>query len=256
MTKVDVIILAGAPNNGSLAEASEASWEALVSIGGRPMVEYVIETMLKTENLGQLVIVGPKEIKSLVPANSIFVPCKDSMVANLRVGIEALGEAKAPFLLVATSDIPLLTTEAVNDFITQCYRYEAKVYYPLVSREANQAKYPEVERTYFTLQEGTFTGGNLMLLDPGILEQKYELVDQLVLLRKKPAKIIKMLGVKFIYKYVRKKLSLEEIEKRAEVIIGAKGKAIISHYPEIGIDVDKPSDLKLMEEIFSQKCLT
>ena len=256
MTKVDVVILAGAPNTGSLAEVSDASWEALISVDGRPMVEYVIDTMLKTESLGQLVIVGPNELKSLAPANSIFVPCKDSMVANLKVGIEALGVDKAPFLLVATGDIPLLTPEAVNDFITRCFRYEAKIYYPLVSREATQAKYPEVERTYFTLQEGTFTGGNLMLLDPSILEQKYELVDQLVLLRKKPAKIIKMLGIKFIYKYVRKTLSIEEIEKRAEVIIGAKGKAIISHYPEIGIDVDKPSDLKLMEEIFSKSVLT
>lgn len=220
------------------------------------MVEYVVETMLKVENLGQLVIVGPQEIRSLAPANSIFVPCKDSMVANLKVGIEALGLAKAPYLLVATSDIPLITVAAVDDFIKQCFQYEAKVYYPLVTREANQVKYPQVERTYFTLKEGTFTGGNLMLLDPSILEQQYDLVDQLVSLRKKPAKIIKMLGFKFIYKYVKKTLSLEEIEKRAEVIIGYKGKAIVSNYPEIGIDVDKPSDLKLMEEIFSPKCLT
>lgn len=252
VTKVDVVILAGAPNKGPLAEVSDVSWEAMVSVGGRPMVNYVLETVLGINNLGKVVLVGPSELQNSNP-NIIYTPCKDSLVANLKEGVNALGKEKSPYLLVVTSDIPLISTEAVNDFIAQCLSYSAKVYYPVVPREVNEEQYPEVQRTYFTLKEGTFTGGNIMLLAPDILEDQYELVEQLVAMRKKPAKIIKMLGVRFIFKFVRKNLSLSEIEKRAEEILGFSGKAIISNYPEVGIDVDKPSDLALMEHIFNKK---
>ncbi|HPQ10532.1 MAG TPA: hypothetical protein PLQ98_04325, partial [Bacillota bacterium] len=65
-------------------------------------------------------------------------------------------------------------------------------------------------------------------------------------------KIVKLLGLRFLVKFITKSLSIEEIEQRAEEILGFKAKAIISTYPEIGIDVDKPSDLYLMENLFAE----
>lgn len=249
--KFDVVILAGAPNRGSLTEVSSATWEALVTVASRPMVEYVIDTMTLLENVGKIVLVGPEELRNIKP-NVSFTLCKDTLVDNLKVGVDALGPDRSPYTLIVTSDIPLISVAAVHDFITQCLRYEdAKVFYPLVTREINEASYPEVQRTYFTLREGTFTGGNIMLIDPSVLDSHYELIRQIVDLRKNPAKIIKILGFKCIYKYIKKSLSIAEIEDRAEEILGFRGKAIISLYPEIGIDVDKPSDLSLMEDLFA-----
>ncbi len=252
VTKIDVIILAGAPNKGPLAEVCEAPWEALINVNGKPMVEYVIDTILQLNNLNKVVLVGPEEFSEIKPG-IIFAPCKDSLVANLKTGVEALGTDKAPYILVVTSDIPLITVEAIEDFLKQCMAQKAQLFYPIVSKEINEKLYPTVQRTYFTLKEGTFTGGNIMLFEPGILEERYDYVEQLVMLRKKPAQIIKMLGFKFIYKFLRKNLSLKEIEERAEKILGLKGKAIMSDYPEIGIDVDKPSDLELMESLFAKR---
>jgi len=42
-------------------------------------------------------------------------------------------------------------------------------------------------------------------------------------------------------------LSIKEIEERIEKILHFKGAAIVTPYAEIGIDVDKPSDLDLVE---------
>jgi len=252
VTKFDVVILAGAPNRGSLTEVSSATWEALVTVASRPMVEYVIDTMLTLENVGKVVLVGPEELRETSPSIS-FTLCKDSLVDNLKAGIDALGADKSPYTLIVTSDIPLISTEAVNDFIDQCLKHrDAKAFYPLVSREVNEASYPEVQRTYFPLKEGTFTGGNIMLLDPNVVETHFELIRQLTDLRKSPAKIVKRLGRRFLVKFITKSLSIEEIEQRAEEILGFKAKAIISTYPEIGIDVDKPSDLYLMENLFAE----
>ncbi len=38
--RVDVAILAGADNDGRLAEVSDAKYEAVVDINGKPMVEW------------------------------------------------------------------------------------------------------------------------------------------------------------------------------------------------------------------------
>ena len=43
---------------------------------------------------------------------------------------------------------------------------------------------------------------------------------------------------------------MAEIEERVRLILGFRGVAVVSPYPEVGIDVDKPQDLALVEETF------
>ena len=44
-----------------------------------------------------------------------------------------------------TGDIPLLTPEAVDDFLSRCQGVSADIYYSIVSKEANEAAYPGVK---------------------------------------------------------------------------------------------------------------
>ena len=44
-------------------------------------------------------------------------------------------------------------------------------------------------------------------------------------------------------------LRVTEIESRVEEIVKVKGAGVISLFPEIGVDVDKPSDLELVRAI-------
>jgi hypothetical protein len=52
----------------------------------------------------------------------------------------------------------------------------------------------------------------------------------------------------FIVKFLTKQLSLRELEQRASEILGHSGVIIISPYPELSNDIDKPSDLQLAEK--------
>jgi hypothetical protein len=40
-----------------------------------------------------------------------------------------------------------------------------KAFYPLVSAKLCREQYPQLHRTFFTLREGRFTGGNLVLVN-------------------------------------------------------------------------------------------
>lgn len=244
--KVDAVILAGAPNDGQLQEANSEKWEATIPIHGKPMVNYVIEALQSSNRIANILVVGPLELKSVIPQQVPLVEAGETLTENIFRAIEAL-EQKNKVLLV-TSDIPFVHSEAIDDFIERCADLDGDVYYPLISKEANLQVYPETVRTYFTLKEGAFTGGNILLATPQAILNSRWIMDQVIFQRKKPWKIFKLLGSLFILKFVTKQLSLQEIEQRATKILGYTGVLIISPYPELGTDVDKPSDLELAQK--------
>ena len=46
---------------------------------------------------------------------------------------------------------------------------------------------------------------------------------------------------------------MAEVEVRVEELIKLKGAGVVSLYPEIGIDVDKPSDLQFARAVLEQR---
>lgn len=247
--KVDAVILAGAPNTGKLREVNSEEWEANISIHGKPMINYVLEALLGAEKVATIVVVGPAELKSTLPANIRFVLAGSTISENIFLSLEALEQKNK--IMVVTSDIPFIHAEAIDDFIGRCLELEGDIFYPLISKEANEQVYPKNMRTYFTLKEGTFTGGNVIIANPEAIHNSRWIMDQVISERKKPWKIIKNLGFMFILKFITKQLSLHEIELRASEILGYSGILIISPYPELGTDIDKPSDLSLAKQMIN-----
>lgn len=248
---VDAIVLAGAANAGPLNEVSPAQVEALVSIHGKPMLWYVLRALQDAKQIDHVYVVGPPQLKevsddpSLLKERITLVPSGETMIDNLLRGLDSLrGKQK---VLIITADVPLITGRAIDDFIQQCARVEADVYYPIVSETVNSAHFPHAERTYVNLKEGTFTGGNLALVTPNALKRGRRIIEEAFHMRKRPVKLARLLGFRFILKFGMRRLSLYEIEKRAADILGYRGAAIICSHPEVAIDVDKPSDLQLVE---------
>ncbi|HBR33284.1 MAG TPA: hypothetical protein DD734_01515, partial [Firmicutes bacterium] len=63
----------------------------------------------------------------------------------------------------------------------------------------------------------------------------------------------RLLGFKFLVKLLTGRLKVAEIEARVEEILGMKGAGVLSLYPEIGVDVDKPSDLALARALLTEE---
>ncbi len=244
--KVDAVVLAGAPNSGQLKEANSEKWEATIPIHGKPMVNYVIEGLQNSSRVANIIVVGPLEIQDIVGPHVTWVEAGDSLTENIFRAMNVL--EKENQVLFVTSDIPFIHGEAIDDFVDRCAELKGDIFYPLISKEANEQIYPETVRTYFTLKEGAFTGGNILLANPQAVINSRWVMDEIIVRRKKPWKIIRMLGLFFIFKFIAKQLTLRELEARASQILGHSGVFIITPYPELGIDVDKPSDLELAEK--------
>lgn len=241
----DVVVLAGSGKSTELTQQQGVENKAFIPIHGKPMLAYVLEALKAADNIGRIVVVGP--VGALAPLieqyGILAVPEAATIPENLRKGVDAL--LPRQHFMIATADIPFLTPAAVNEFIQSCKPYDADLYYPIVSKVDSEHRFPGVLRTYVTLREGVFTGGNLFFMNPGKIDTALPRLDRIFSLRKSPLRLAGELGVGFIARLLLKRLTLPELEDRFSALFGLRAKAVITPHPEIGTDVDKPEDLGL-----------
>lgn len=260
MQQYDVIILAGGVNSGKLSKFAPFDSEALIIIGNIPMIYYVLEAVKASNRIRKIVISSPQDsLKELLKKEEaiIFAQSGKDAVESFIGAVESVGrENLTDKVLVIPTDIPFITPEAIDDFIDQCERNEADINYSVVNKDVVQAGYPGIVRTYFKTRDGVFTGGNVLLLRLSVIDTCIEMAHYLVANRKNTFAIAKFFGLGMVWKLVSGRLTFLDAERRFNEISGIKGKAIISNYAEVGVDVDKPSDLKLAEQFLGNSKTT
>lgn len=249
---IAAIVLAGGQKNGLVHDSDKTCVnEALIKIGSRYMVEYVVEALLESPYIKEIVVAGTfDKMKQVFAGNNeiIIVQSGRTIIDSFKNAVKAI-HTKNKKILIVTADIPLITKEAVDCFLESSLERNGDLFYPIVRKEINDQKYPGVQRTYVNLKDGTFTGGNLFVLDPAIIERSLPVAEKLVQYRKKPIRLASYIGWGVLMRYLLGRLSIKEAEKAVSNMMGIKGVAIISPYPEIGIDVDKESDLELAKKL-------
>ena len=248
----NALILAGTKERGPLEIAENVDNKALIMLDSRPMIDYIVDALNNSGNIDKILVVGPKnELHPYIgkKVDEIINP-GNSILENIEIGLNYFDSAEN--LLFLTSDIPLITPEAIDEFLEICTKRKAYIGYPIITKENIVKKYPETKRTYVRMKEGIFCGGNIVFFKPEVFFQKKKLIKELFDNRKATWKYVKILGLKFIFKFLFKTLTLKEVEKRVTGILGYNSIAVMISYPEIMIDLDKPSDLKLIRKFFER----
>jgi GTP:adenosylcobinamide-phosphate guanylyltransferase len=251
----DAVILAGGTICDELKTAAAYDNEAFITIAGQPMIMYVYQALRQSPFIRRIVISGPtEELKNIIPEDESLLLASggDNAIASLSSAVQLLNQDTiSDSILVMPTDIPFITREAIEDFIQQAESMEGDFFYALTRKEVNEAKFPGVMRTYVRLQDGVFTGGNLFLMRSKMIEPALDMAVQLTMRRKNPLAMGRMFGLRLVCSYLFKKLSIEMAEKRFYEVMKIKGRGIISSYAEVGVDVDKPSDLELAQRYLS-----
>ncbi|MEN6461059.1 MAG: nucleotidyltransferase family protein [Syntrophomonas sp.] len=254
----DAVILAGGESTSELKKIAPYDNEALIIIGNYPMIYYVFNALRDSNRIRNIVISGPVEaLRNIFPRqdNLFFATSGQDAIESFSHAVNVLQEQDeiSEKILILPTDIPFITTAAIEDFISQCESNEADFYYPVTSKEVNEVKFPGVSRTYVNLKEGTFTGGNLFFIRTRVIDQCLDIGLKLVKRRKNPVAMARLFGFALVWKFVFKQLGIPMIKQRFYEVTGIKGEAIISQYAEVGVDVDKPSDLTLAQQYLAAK---
>ena len=239
---MDVVILAGGRTDPELREATGSEFRADIRIAGRSLAERVIEA---TRPFGEPVLVGG-------PAGHTarHIEGGSDFCSSLGNGLGAVRTEK--FLLV-TVDLPCLTTEGLQDFVSLCDP-TAGLNFPVVKIEECEREFPGMKRTTLKLREGTVTGGNVGLMDTEAMRRALPVMERAYALRKKPLKLAQMVGFGVLGRVVLgqvapQTLPLAALERGVGRFLGVKVHAVVSKYPELGADLDKVGDF----HSFSQK---
>lgn len=242
------VILAGGGKTDEFARRNGSVNKALIPIGGKPMFEYVFTALRNSQYIQEIIIVGPvREFeKYVMPGVRVFEDTGD-MVDNCLMAIHQLPQDKRA--AVVTSDIPMLTAGVLDNYLAGLEALDGDFFYPVITKETNEARYPGVKRTYATLREGVFTGGNLFVLDPRVADFVARQIRSFVSQRKNVLAMSSLIGFRFLFRLLTKQLAIPEVEKRMSEILGCRAVAVVCPYPEIGTDVDKESDLELARKV-------
>jgi GTP:adenosylcobinamide-phosphate guanylyltransferase len=243
---VDAVVLAGSSNDGPLRECSEVRYEALIPIGEKIMVQYVVEALLGCRQVRRVLVVGPVAALSpfLTGERVSVIESRGGIMENIEAGL--VNSLDTDRVLLVTSDIPMLTSQAVNDFLELCGDLSGDLYYPIISKPDVESKFPTTRRTYVNFKEGVFTGGNLFLINPVVYKKCVENGQKIINLRKSPFRLCRLIGLGFVLKFLMRSLTIADAERKVSALLGRiKGIVVMSKFPEVGVDVDKPADLAL-----------
>ena len=252
------LVMAGTrPGGDPMARAAGVSHKCLLPVDGRPMIQHVIEALLRSSAVGRVAvsIEAPEVLEGLSfgaeQARIRTLPSAETPSLSVLAAVEAL-DGSLP-LLITTADHPLLQPALVERFCREAEAGGADIAASLAPASVIRTAFPESRRTYLKLRDGHFSGCNLFaLLAPEGLSA-VRLWRRVERERKRPWRMAKAFGLRMLIAYFTGRLTLEAALARISALAGARAGAVVLPVAEAAVDVDKPEDLVLVESILRQR---
>jgi GTP:adenosylcobinamide-phosphate guanylyltransferase len=245
-------LLAGSrPAGDPLAESMMLGHKALIPIAGEPMVLRPLRALLASPEVGTVIVLtqDPADLRPVLPEDD-RISIRPSSGTIARTISEQLADHAAEFpVLVATADHALLDPAMIAEFTAKAAGADLAV--AVVESRPLLARFPHAKRTWISFKGGRYSGANLFSFSsPKVLPAvgRWGAVEQD---RKKGWRLLWALGPPLLLGAV---LKLRTVQQTAAAIgrkLGLDIRIIEMSNPIAAIDVDKPSDHALVEDILA-----
>ena len=160
------LILAGSRHTGDpVAIAGGVRRKAFVPIAGRTMLEHVVDALIMSDRVGQILISCEADIDLVREVPGLAPLLAEGPSASALRVYETLEGGEGLFL--TTADHPLLTGEIVREFLDRFAASGADVGVGLAPLDLVMAAYPRNRRTALRFRDGAFSGCNLFAFRGG-----------------------------------------------------------------------------------------
>ncbi|MBT8372987.1 MAG: nucleotidyltransferase family protein [Deltaproteobacteria bacterium] len=253
-----VVLAADRGPNDPVAMAAGVPCKSLTQVGGKPMVLRVLDALAAAQQIDKRIICGPpKSVLKLEPELNALVKAGElnwfenqlTPSASAFHVLQSLPE-ETPVLLT-TSDHALLSAKIIDYFCTEALASGCDVVAGVAHHEAVTAAYPDTRRTAIRMRDGAYCGCNLFafLTPRSRLAANFwrQIEDQ----RKKPLRLIRVLGWVAVLRFLLGQLSLKQALDRLSRRLDFKAGVVFIPFPEAAIDVDTVNDWRLVEKLVS-----
>ena len=245
MTKA-VLILAGQREGVSdpLCEAAGVFHKADIPVAGVPMLDRVVKVLSNAGFSKNIYVSG------YFGDNLKQVPSGKGPADSVALGLADINQYPC---LITTCDHALLTVDMVQRFIEGAEAAGTDICVGFATETTITAQYPKTKRTYLRFSDEAVSGCNLFYIANADGVKAIEFWKSVQHLRKNPLKLARKVGVGIGLKYAIGRLSLQGAFEYAGKRIGITAAPVLLPFAEAAMDVDKPSDLDLIETILQAR---
>ena len=251
------ILLAGDRLNDPLAALAPLGRKALLPVGGRSMILYMLETLQAARDVGDIVVVANNvgnlrdhpAVRAAAGSRVSFFEGAEGPSASVLKAVEALKLEGA--VLVATADNPLLSSGTLDRFLSDAQGSGVSVLAGLARARDIRAVFPDVKRTFIKLSDGAFSGCNLFALMPGTAAAAAAAWMEIEDKRKRPLALIAHFGVFPLIAALFRHLSLAGAMHAVSETLGMEAGAVILDDPLAAMDVDRLDHVAIAEAVLS-----
>ena len=235
---LDAVITAGGRLSPDAAARFGTDVKALVRINGKPLIATVVDALAGMPGIGRIAVVGPAEARSAVSVDlwiDEFKTGEENLVAAVRA-------ATTERMIMSASDLPFVTPASFAGLVAKTPD-DVDACYPVFGREEFLRAYPLGRKHFATLADGEWTGASAFVLNRSPLLKDESLIRKAFGTRKSLFALASLFGPALLLKFVTRRLTVPDVERRAGSLLKAKVRAIYGADPALAMDCDDPIDL-------------
>jgi molybdopterin-guanine dinucleotide biosynthesis protein A len=255
---LDAIVLAGGINRIPLFPGYQPGYKALLALNGKASICYVLDALEAVSAVRRVAIVGSEpDLRPVTGDRCDYIPGGETLLESIVHGLTWAGDA--PYALFTTADLPLVTPEAISDFLAGCARCEApdeeNAFLALCPASAYTGLYARTSKTFNHFRDQKVCHGNLALVDPRVLRNELAIqrLDALYNARKNAVRCAMAIGWRIGLSYalgvhLLHALTLTQMAQVASRHFGVALQPVLVAHPGITVDIDEPADYAFVLE--------
>ncbi len=246
-----LVLAGGTPRPGEpLYEETRGGPKALLELGGRPMVQWVLDALAEAAEIDHVVVVGDlDDLRLSFPGPLDRIAAGGTLADNLYAGIDRLLELdpQAPRAAYCWSDIPLVSGEMIDRFVgaARATAPAADVVAGLVRRADLESRWPQIRESWLRVREGSFVAADFGVFDPRSAAKVRGPLEVLTGQRKSALRQAATVGLGLLLRYLLGRLTLPGLERSLARRYGIRSRVLVAADPELGLDVDGPVNLAI-----------
>ncbi|AIE87520.1 nucleotidyltransferase family protein [Fimbriimonas ginsengisoli] len=245
MTSFDAILPAGGMIDADFAARVGTPNKALIELGGQTILARTLDALRSSGRVRQAIVIGTEEVLAHEDAGKAdqTLPAGGSGPENILKGLKFLTSGPNPpkKVLIVTTDLPFISGKVVNDYLDRCPD-NRDISLPLITKAEYQARFPDSTSSFVPLKDNIWTAGCAYVMDVEAFQRALPHIEKVFDNRKSKLGMVKLLGPAFLVKFLTKQLTVPDIERKIQSMLGCSGTAVLNSPPELAFDIDALDD--------------